>query len=468
MRWTALTLSAALGCGAATAQTYAVDFISSAATAAVMDPTGRVVAGQVSLPPACGGCPPTFGVPAIWWDGRRQLLSLPAGTAYFSFAGISSAGWLAGTAMRFDSTGGPGFVWVPRADGSGFDALALGTLPGLNDAIVTGIDDQHRVYGRAITWMVGEAPFVWSPADGMQDLRLLGYPDEHPVAVSPGGTIATTSLGYRFGDPASVTAVTPPPAGFYPMASALTGAVNDDGMRATFLLSTSGTSSGYRYLGRHTDAAGWQILGGPVVGSQPFDIGTVDPAGAITATLGLNGFRAAGPNGPLQALAGLVSSAYPEASVASAGDQSNGGQVLAQVVIGRSLRLTRLVPVPPCTGNCLRVSALTISGRMISAPGQPGQCVPGASNDVTARLTVTTAGGQPVRGATIRGRFLDDYYLDAPVTLKTSRTGQASTRHQGPACVGAIAFLVDGVDKAGSTLDRSAGRLTAYVIPQPR
>ena len=110
-----------------------------------------------------------------------------------------------------------------------------------------------------------------------------------------------------------------------------------------------------------------------------------------------------------------------------------------------------------------------MSGRMVSEPGQPpGQCTPGATNEVTARISVKNAAGQPVRGATVTGRFLDDYYLDAPVTLRSNRKGLVVAKHRGPACVGAIALLVEDVRAAGQTLDRTAGQLTSYVIPQPQ
>lgn len=462
------SLALAAATAAAGAQPYAVDFVATASDGAAMDPTGNVIAGTTTLPPACADCVPTFGVPALWLRGVRHLLSLPPGAAYISFAGINAQGWVAGTAMRLDATGGAGYVWVPRADGSAFDAQPLGSLPGYQDGIAAGIDDQNRVFGLARTWAVAEAPFVWSDGVGMQDLRTLGYPDEAPAAVSPGGTVATASLTYRFGDINSVSAVTPPPAGFLGLSFAGTGAVNDAGMRASFLLSTSGTSSGYRYLSRHTEGLGWQVLGGPVIGSSPRGIGSVDPQGAITGTLGLSGFRAAGPDGSLAALTGLVSPAYPGAEVTVAGDQGDDGSILAMVVIGRSERLAKLVPVQACTDHCLRVSSLKVSGRMVSAPGQPGQCVEGARNQVKAGLTVVDETGAPVRGATVRGRFLDDYFLDAPVTLTTTRRGTAVAKHIGPACVGAVAFLVDSIEKAGHTHDRSTGVLTGYVIPSPR
>lgn len=466
-------LAAAGLCGvlpAAWSQTYAVDYVATASSATTMDRTGRVIVGTTNLAPPCAGCSPTFGVPAIWVQGRRQLLELPAGSAYLSIAGVNANGWIVGTAMRLDATGGPGYVWVPRADGSGHDAMAIGQLPGYEDAIPAGIDDSNRIIGLARTWFVAEDPFTWTADLGLQSLTALGYPVDEPVAVSPGGTVATRTLTYRFGEPGSATAVAPPPDGFHGNTSTSTGAVNDGGMRASFLLSTSGTSQGYRYLARYSDAAGWQLLGGSAASSVPYGIGGINAGGTITANLIGSGVIAFGPDGLSQSLSAMLSAAYPDSSVGSPGDLGDDGSILARVLIGRSERLAKLVPVAPCAGqDCMRVSTIAMKGRMVSEPGQPpGQCTPGAHNEVTARITVLDAAGQPVPGATLRGRFLDDYYLDQTVTLRTNRKGQALARHSGEACVGAIAFLVDSVAKTGLSLDRTTGQLTAYTIPQPR
>lgn len=461
-RLAALALAAAAG--PALAQMVAIDFIATAASATVMSPDGRVVAGTVSLPPACSGCAPTFNVPAIWADGRRQLLDLPAGTATISFAGISPQGWVAGSAMSLDSTRGRAMLWRPAGDS--FQALDLGTLPGDEGATIAGIDHQHRVFGTSSTWFVSATPFVWTSEAGMSSLVEAGYPAESPSAVSPGGTIATPTLTYRYGDPGSVEAVAPAPSGYYGPSFALTGAVNDAGVRAAFLLST--TSQSLRYLARYGADAGWQVLSGPTGSSSSFGVGDIDPAGTITGTVLSTGVRAGGPDGLAISLAAYVSPAYGPTSVTYGGDQGDDGSIVAGVFVGRSARLARLVPVQPCEGACLRVDSLAMTGRMNSERGQPGQCTDLARNRVTAQLLVTDENGTPLRGATVRGRFLDDHYLDAPVTLVTNRKGIATARHEGPACVGAVAFLVDDVSAGARRLDRTTGVLTSYVIPQPR
>ena len=56
---------------------------------------------------------------------------------------------------------------------------------------------------------------------------------------------------------------------------------------------------------------------------------------------------------------------------------------------------------------------------------------------------------------------------NAPVSAKTNRRGKAVLRFRGPACVGAVALLVESVSRSGADFDRSVGRLTNYVIPLP-
>ena len=68
----------------------------------------------------------------------------------------------------------------------------------------------------------------------------------------------------------------------------------------------------------------------------------------------------------------------------------------------------------------------------------------------------------------ITGHFFDDYWLDQRVVGKTNAGGQVRFKHQGPACVGAIAFLAtDAGTRTGRTFDRTTGVLTNYVIPLP-
>lgn len=405
-------------------------------------------------------------MPAVWIDGQRTLLALPAGTAFLQFANANRQGWLAGTAWDAAMTTGQAWVWKPLPPPGGVQAAALGTLPGLAGSQAAGIDDQGRVVGLSSTWFWPADPFVWTETGGMTSLTAAGHVAEAPFAISPSGVVATRGYTYTLGNPASTRAVAPAPAGFN--ATTAAGAVvNDAGTRATFLLTT--TSSPQAYPFRYADGSGWQQVSALVSGtSSRFGVGAIDAQGSVTATVQNSiGGIADGPAGTLVPLTSRLSGAYPESTVAAAGDQADDGSIVASTSIGRSLRLTRLVPVQPCASGCLRAGALTMTGRMISERGKPGQCTPKASNRASASLTVTDELGVPLAGATVEGRFLDDYYLDSRVSLRTDAQGRVTALHQGPACVGAIAFLVERVTLAGRRFDRTTGQLAGYVIPQP-
>jgi hypothetical protein len=106
-----------------------------------------------------------------------------------------------------------------------------------------------------------------------------------------------------------------------------------------------------------------------------------------------------------------------------------------------------------------------MAGKMIGWPR--GQCTPDAFNLVAATITVTDERGNPLRGITVKGRFLDDYWTDAPVRGTTNRRGIVRFVRTGPPCVGAVAFFVDDAARPGRVFDRRTGHLTSYVIPQP-
>jgi hypothetical protein len=57
--------------------------------------------------------------------------------------------------------------------------------------------------------------------------------------------------------------------------------------------------------------------------------------------------------------------------------------------------------------------------------------------------------------------------MNKPVSATTNAQGVASFVHDGLACVGTVAFLVDGAIKGSRTLDRTTGVLTGSVIPLP-
>jgi hypothetical protein len=330
--------------------------------------------------------------------------------------------------------------------------------------------------GRAVGWSTDDptfpkntAAFAWTEAGGLVNLTTQGFPNEWPLAISPGGTVAIPGYWYRLGEPLSVARLAAPPPGFsgpgnYP------AAINDAGDQVRFQISTS--AQFLPYLFRYNHAGTWQqIWFGPAGNLAPSGIGAINAAGDITATVGGVGLIAYGPGGLGVPLSGKLTPAYGGGATAdmtivpTGGPINASGRILAQVMIGRSQRMVRLVAAQPCTTGCSRVASIQMTARMIGFPR--GQCTPTASNSVTATLTVTDEAGKALSGATVNGRFLDDYYLDEPVTDTTGRNGTVKLTHKGPACVGATAIFVDDVTKAGRVLDVATGELTDSVIPQP-
>jgi hypothetical protein len=136
------------------------------------------------------------------------------------------------------------------------------------------------------------------------------------------------------------------------------------------------------------------------------------------------------------------------------------------VIIGQSRRLVRLLPAQRCTSGCLRSSALQFQAIFVPDPGDPDHCTPIASNRASAAVTITNEAGVPQGGVVVSGRFLDDYWTNRPVSATTNANGVASFSFRGPACVGAIAFLVDGAEKGGLVFDKTVGILTRFAVPR--
>jgi len=161
----------------------------------------------------------------------------------------------------------------------------------------------------------------------------------------------------------------------------------------------------------------------------------------------------------------MVSPAYGPTAVTMAGPINSRGEILTRVIVGRSSRLVKLVPAAECGSACVRVGDIHMRGKFIDDPNAPGQCTPDASDHVVAKLRVTDESGTPLAGVKLTGHFLDDYWLDHVVTGKTTAGGTVRFVHDGPACVGAVAFLVTDAALAGRTFDRTTGTLTDFVIP---
>ena len=449
---------------AAEPATYAVDFVSSPATGRAMNEQGMVAGVRFTLPP---GCTPStcLGVPeAVVWAGDT-VIPLPGlpGFSTVTAVSINASGWVAGYAGDPYSTDARAVVWKPT--GTSYTAINLGVLPDTTSSWAAGIDDLGRAVGWSTTGTLPStaAPFVWTEATGLVDLAAQGFPNDVPLAISPGGTVATVGYWYRLGDPNSVAALAPPPPGFSGPGS-YPAAINDAGDQVRFQISTS--TEFFPYLFRYDHAGTWkQIWFNPAGHLAPYGVGSINGAGDITATVGGVGLVAYGPDGVAEPLAAKLSPAYGGSDVTTGGPINGSGQILTQVMIGRAQRLVRLGPAEACGSGCIRVASIQMVGKMIGWP--PGQCTSRASDYVTATLTVTDELGAPLPGATITGRFLDDYYLDEPLTGTTSNKGTVRFVHKGPACVGAIAIFVDDVTKAGRVLDPTTGALTNYVIPLP-
>jgi hypothetical protein len=441
---------------------YVADFVSTAATGISMNGTGDIT-GTSYTDPGCGPfCLPPLDT-VVWRSGVRVVLPGLPGFPTITLRGINASGWVAG----YVGTGGSdtrAVVWKPV--GNAYQAIDLGVLPGTDISTAVGIDDTGRVVGYSSTRFFPPtgAPFLWTEATGLSDLSAQGFPNESPVAISPGGTVALSNSWYRLGDPNSVVLLAPVPKGFFPPGGA--AAINDAGDQARFLSSTG--AQFLRYLFRYHNDGTWQQIGFTGNGSLvSFGVGGITAAADISATDLGQAVIAYGPDGLEQSLAPSLSPAYKGAAITSSGSINESGQILAEVLIGNSSRLMRLVPAASCTAGCIRANRMQIRGKFVDDPDDPGHCTLNAKNRVQVKLLVTNETGAKLSGVLLSGRFLDDYWMNKPVSGTTNQQGIVSFSHEGLACVGAVAFLVDSATKGTQVLDRLSGVLTGSVIPLP-
>lgn len=449
---------------------YAVDFVSTAADGFDMNNAG-VVVGRSYLDTGCGPfcLPPVEAV--VWRNGERIVLPGLPGLGGVTATSLNNAGWVAGYAGVYNPI--HAVVWRPV--GGAYEALDLGVLPGTTISQPVGIDDQGRVVGWSTDGnAIGgtSAPFFWSLSTGLLDLSTLGYPDEQPFALSPAGTVSTANKWYRLGDPASVVVMAPPPSGYASVGSG--SAINDAGDQARFLVRTSGQS--LAYLFRYHHEGSWQQLSTSPSGHlSRYGVGSINDARDVTATVTSAGVIALGPNGLARGLDSLLSrayppSSYPDSTVTSAGQMNQRGEILAEVMLGRSPRVVRLEPAFECWSNCLQVRDLAIAADFVPDPNDPGQdhCAPelGAYNQAFVVLTVTTRNGTPQQGVQVSGRFMDDYWTNEPVSGTTDANGVVSFSYTGPCGVGALEFLVESAARGQLRLDRTAGSLSVWAIPE--
>ena len=434
--------------------TYVVDFVATAAFGVDINDAGDAV-GTSYPDPGCGSsCLPPLET-VVWQGGQRIVLPTVPGLSGITLTGINNQGWITGFA-GFPGTTTHAVVWKPT--GNTYVAIDLGNLPGKTISTAVGIDEFNRVVGWSTTanFPPSGAPFLWTETGGMVNLATLGFPNEMPLGISPGGTVATFGFWYRLDDPGSVTALAPPPVGLSLENSRV--AINDAGDQARFLVDPTPQILDYPFRYHHDGT--WQQLSFVPTGHLArYGVGSINDAGDATVTVASTGMIAFGPDGLAQSLASLVSPAYGGGAVPTAGPMNASGAILASMLIGQSgQRLVQLVPSQPCVAGCIRVSSIQMSGR------GPGFCDQGQAR-VKATVTVTDEAGTGLSGVTVTGHFLDDYWLDEIVVGKTKSSGQVTLSHRGPPCVGAVAFLVTDAASAGRTLDRTTGTLSNYVIP---
>ncbi|WP_088279664.1 PKD domain-containing protein [Ideonella sp. A 288] len=463
----AVNLTATAQAASQVATRYALDFVSTAASGYGLNDAGDVV-GKSYTDNGCGPfCLPPEDI-AVWRNGVRTVLPLLAGYTSSSLypLHINNQGLIGGEAGLIGSSTRV-VLWTPN--GSGYTAQNLGVFPGTSSADVTGLDDQGRMVGWSTlggAFPTLTVPFMWSQATGMVNLAQLGYPNERPAAMSPGGKVVSWNHWYQLGDPGSVVALPAPPAG-YVGAGSNGSAINDAGDQAHFLVSISTENLVYPF--RLSQGGTWQQLSSFGTGRlSGYGMGSINAAQDVTFTVGSSGMVAAGPAGVGQPLVQLLSPAYPGAIVGGSGAMNASGQILAQVMIGRSFRLVKMTPVTACTANCLVSSSLAMTGQFVKVGGtRDGDCYQGTRsyNQSSATVTITNEAGVPMANVLVSGRFLDDYWTNSPVSGSTNASGVVSFSHKGLCGVGAVAFMVDQAALGSMAFDRTRGTLSGYVIP---
>lgn len=478
MRW--ISVLTAVGCGAsapgpvstgrdvgelaflAAGDVYAPTFVATAANGVALGVAGDVL-GTSYPDPGCGPfCLPPLE-PVVWQNGvDRRVLPALAGYVGVYPKAIDPAGNVVGLA------GLPGTVtratrWTPTP--AGYVATDLGVLAGTTTSDAIGVDDSGRVVGwsTTITFPPNGSPFLWTETGGMTDLSAAGFPDETPLAISPGGMVATVNTWYDLDDPASVHQMTAPPAGF--LLGSYPAVINDDGEQARFLVAVGGQNLVYPFR-YHTDGTWHQISQVGTGNLTTYGLGSIDADGTVTATVLGGAVVAWGPDGVAEDLGGYLSTAYP-ASVTRGGPQRDG-EILADLFVGASRRLVRLTPASPCVSSCLVADRVSMRAVFVEDPAFPGACFQGGAmhNVARVKVRVTDEAGNPLSGVRVYGRFLDDYWLDEPQADTTNNSGIAVFRHDGPCGTGTIAFFVDDLVSAGRTFDRTAGVAWDAEIPQ--
>src|SRR4051812_8081396 len=111
------------------------------------------------------------------------------------------------------------------------------------------------------------------------------------------------------------------------------------------------------------------------------------------------------------------------------------GQILAQVMVGLAGRLMRLTLSNSCGASCIKVSLLLVQGKFHQDPNNPGHCTLGNKKEynlVRARAIITDQNGARLSGVLVSGRFMDQYWTNAPVSGTTNTQGVVQFDFKGP------------------------------------
>lgn len=445
------------------AQTLSVQLVDPAGQVGLMNERGDVVGTRTVYPCQVPGTCAPLSVPTVWTAAGARLTLPTQGSLQVSAAAIANDGTVVGSLTDFNTVG-KAVMWK-LANGS-YTLTELGNL-GLQQSYATGIDASGRIVGYAITPFVSTRPFVWSAGTGLVDLASAGAPAERLHTVSPAGRALSDNFSYLIDNPAAAQLLPTPPTGgpAYMNAVGFNFRVNDNGDLGGFLL----TASQPRYfLFRHHAASGlWQQLApdGVAPGSGiPVGVGRIDAKLTIGATLG-RAVIAQGPTGMAVDVASGVSPAYPANAVGSLGSFSDQGVLLANMAIGGVSRAVKLLPTEPCTGLCLRVASIQMTGKVVRK-SRANNCGQPTCTLVTATLKVTDANGTPQPNVQVGVRFMNSYTLDSAVAGRTGNGGLVTLKQLGLVGAGTVSMLVESASAAGARFDTGAGTLTATVIPQ--
>ena len=286
----------------AIASAYVVDLVATAAFGSAINDAGDVV-GTSYPDPGCGSsCLPPLETVA-WKNGVRIVLPSVPGLSGATVNDINNQGWICGFGGPFGF--GHAAAWKPN--GNGYTAIDMGLLPGTTSSNAIGLDDTNRAVGYATASSGFETPFVWTEAGGIANLVTQGFPNERPLGISPGGTVATVAHWYHLGDPGSLMTLPTAPSGF--LLENSTVAINDAGDQARFLVTTGTENLDYPFRFHH-EGTYQQISFIPTGHLSSAGVGSINDVQDVTATVQGAAMIAAGPNGLLQSLAALVSPAY--------------------------------------------------------------------------------------------------------------------------------------------------------------